>query len=223
VGFVRDATQDCTAAPASATTSTASFPGGACEKGRLIVAVAQVPAFVANVSVKGGARFTVAKSQDHGSAGCLIGAVFISAGTETGVTFTHSSAAGQMRVFGFQYKTPLSPDRCRHRHLHHRGERVVGADDRGRERRRPRRAPDRRGVAARHRRQPDELERDDHRQQRQRPVRVRADPAARACSPRRKRSGGPAASSASGSCSPSRPPLSACSAPGSRRKSRTRL
>jgi hypothetical protein len=109
VGFTRDATQDCTTAPASATTATASFPGGACEKGRLIVAVAQVPAFTANVSVKGGAGFTVAKSQDHGSAGSLIGAVFISAGTETGVTFTHSSAAGQMRVFGFQYITPLSP------------------------------------------------------------------------------------------------------------------
>src|SRR3954462_9429814 len=95
--IVRDSTQDCTAAPASATTATASFPGGACAAGRLIVGVAQLPTSASNVSVKGGSGWpTPGFSQDDFSSACLLGVAKISDGTETGVTFTHGAAAGQI-------------------------------------------------------------------------------------------------------------------------------
>lgn len=101
--IARDATQDTVAANAAATTLAAVFPSGACAAGRLIVSVAQLPTTRSNVTVKGGVAFTEQKFQDDFATATLIGSAKISDGTETGVTWTHTAVAGQMRVFGFQY------------------------------------------------------------------------------------------------------------------------
>jgi hypothetical protein len=109
VAISRDASQDCSAANGSATTLTASFPGGACAAGRLIVGVAQLPTTASNVSTAGGSGFGTGFSQDDFGSACLIGVAKIAAGTETGVTFTHGAAAGQIRILAFQYTGALSP------------------------------------------------------------------------------------------------------------------
>jgi hypothetical protein len=109
VTFVRDATQDCAAANASATTLTATFPGGAQAAGRLLVGVAQLPTAAANVSTKGGSGFTTGFSQDDFSAASLIGVAKIATGSETGITFTHGDTAGQIRILAFVYDGALSP------------------------------------------------------------------------------------------------------------------